>query len=79
LTFADSDRDAFVRWPSSRPTLREFIEAIESQTLLRHEFGHCGNGWTLLRGGDCSFGLVIQDPALLGPPSRSKKVYRGGL
>jgi len=51
-----------VRFPSSDLTVGEFIAAIEAQTPLRHRFGHCGNGWTILWGGDCSFGLSFQVP-----------------
>jgi len=51
-----------VRFPRANPTVREFIAAIETQTPLRHRFGHCGNGWTILWGGDCSFGLFFRVP-----------------
>jgi len=78
LTFADADKDFIVTWPSHSLTLREFIGTIESQTHLRHRFGHCGNGWTLLYGGDCSFGLSIRDTELIGAPSRPRKVYESG-
>jgi len=77
LTFAEDDKDALVRFPSPQITLREFIECIESQTVLRHRFMHCGNGWTLLHGGDCCFGLGIRDLDLIGAPPRPKKVYDG--
>jgi hypothetical protein len=51
-----------VRFPRADPTIREFIAAIESQTPLRHRFHHCGNGWTILWGGDCSFGVFFRVP-----------------
>jgi hypothetical protein len=74
-TFADADKDIVVTWASPSPTLREFIDNVESQTQLRHRFEHCGNGWSLLHGGDCSFGLSFRDPELTGPPPRRKRVY----
>jgi hypothetical protein len=49
-----------VRFPSKEPTIGEFIAAVESQTALRHRFHHCGNGYTILWGGDCSFGLFFR-------------------
>jgi hypothetical protein len=51
-----------VRFPSRGLTVGEFIDAIEAQTPLRHRFGHCGNGSTILWGGDCSFGLSFSPP-----------------
>jgi hypothetical protein len=44
-------------------SLREFAATIESQTSLRHRFGSCGNGYTILGGEDCSFGMSLRDPA----------------
>ena len=77
LTFAEEDKDNIVRWPSEQMTLGEFIAALESETALRHRFQHCGNGWTLLWGGDCCFGLSIRDPQLIGPPPYPRKRYEG--
>ena len=37
--------------------LREFVAAVESQTMLRHRFFHCGTCSSILYGGSCSFGL----------------------
>lgn len=54
--------DRAVRFPSRDVTVGSFIDAIESQTPLRHRFGHCGNGYTVLWGGDCSFGLRLRIP-----------------
>ena len=41
-------------------TLREFVDTIEAQSDLRHRFMHCGNGSSILFGGDCSFGLRLR-------------------
>ncbi len=41
-------------------TLREFVDTIESQSDLRHRFMHCGNGSSILFGGDCCFGLQLR-------------------
>lgn len=49
-----------VRFPSRKLTVGEFIAAIEAQTPLRHRFSHCGNGSTILNGGDCSFGVSLR-------------------
>jgi hypothetical protein len=76
FAFAEDEKDEVVSWPSEDMTLAEFIAAIESQTVLRHRFRHCGNGWTLLSGGDCSFGLIIRDRGFAADPSRKR--YEGG-
>jgi hypothetical protein len=46
-----------VDFPARDLTVAQLIATIESQTPYRHQFGHCGNGRTILWGGDCSFGL----------------------
>jgi hypothetical protein len=51
-----------IAFPSTEITVREFVSVIESQSTLRHRFGHCGNGSTILHGGDCSFGLSLRRP-----------------
>ena len=51
-----------VRWPRLVLSLREFVSAIEARTRIRHRFHGCGNGWTVLWGNDCSFGLALRDP-----------------
>lgn len=62
--FADDDQDLAVQWRQERMTLDEFVTAIESQTDLRAKFMHCGNGYTILHGGDCCFGLMVRDPSM---------------
>lgn len=66
--FADADKDTVIQWPRLELTLAEFLDAIESQTVLRRRFMHCGNGYTVLGGGDCCFGLYVRDPELAVPP-----------
>jgi hypothetical protein len=53
-----------VQFPARDLTIGEFAAAIEEQTPLRYRFGHCGNGSTILWGGDCSFGMSfrVRDP-----------------
>ena len=47
----ERDGDQTIQFPSSRPTLRAFIQAINTQTNLQCEGGgRCGNGATILRG-----------------------------
>ncbi|WP_254511038.1 hypothetical protein [Anatilimnocola floriformis] len=43
-------------------TLREFIETVETQSNLKHSVAHCGNGYSILYGGDCCFGLRMSEP-----------------
>ena len=57
-----------VHFPSRELSVGSFIAAIEAQTPLRHAFRHCGNGYTILRGGDCSFGLGFRVPRDRRPP-----------
>lgn len=54
-----SESDRVIRWPGREMTLRDFVAAIEGQTRLRHQFGSCGNGSTILWGGNCCFGLFL--------------------
>jgi hypothetical protein len=42
-------------------TLREFVDTVERQSNLRHRFAHCGNGSSVLFGGDACFGLYLQE------------------
>ena len=62
VEFYEADSTRTVHWSAERMTLRQFIAALESQTPLRHRFSGCGNGWTILWGNDCSFGLSMRDP-----------------
>lgn len=66
--FADADKHIVIKWPRRDLTIGEFLDAIESQTVLRRRFMHCGNGYTVLGGGDCCFGLYVRDPELVIPP-----------
>jgi len=49
-----------IRFRSTDLTLREFVDTIEAQSNLRHRFMHCGNGSSILFGGDCCFGLRLR-------------------
>jgi hypothetical protein len=53
------DSGRVVRWGGREMTLGEFLAAIEGQTRLRHQFGGCGNGSTILFGGNCCFGVFL--------------------
>jgi hypothetical protein len=62
--------DRAVLFPARELAVGEFISTVEAQTPLRHRFSHCGNGFTILGGGDCSFGLHFRvPPATPGSPS----------
>jgi hypothetical protein len=63
VSISDDLTDSSVDFPATTITLRDFVATIESQTPLRHRFGHCGNGSTVLWGGDCSFGLHLRPDA----------------
>ena len=65
--FADADKETLIKWQRQNVTLSEFLDAIESQSVLRRRFMHCGNGYTILHGGDCTFGLYVRDPKLTAP------------
>jgi hypothetical protein len=62
ISVPDDEKTKVIAFPETTVTLRQFVGAIESQSTLRHRFAHCGNGWTILRGGDCSFGLHVRHP-----------------
>jgi hypothetical protein len=51
--------DVSVILPSAKPTLRQVIRAIETQTPFRCEVGRCGNGVTFL-GGAYIMGIGIR-------------------
>jgi hypothetical protein len=55
-----ANADKRIRFRSTDITLREFIDTIETQSDLRHRFMHCGNGSSVLFGGDCCFGLRLR-------------------
>jgi len=52
--------DKQIRFRETDITLREFVDTIESQSELRYRFIHCGNGSSILFGGDCCFGLRLR-------------------
>ena len=60
VSISDDQVEQKVTFPSTKLSLREFVDAVERQTSLRHRFGHCGNGSSILWGGDCSFGLQLR-------------------
>jgi hypothetical protein len=60
VTARSDNAEIPIRFRKTDITLREFVNTIESQSELRHRFGHCGNGSSILFGGDCCFGLSIR-------------------
>ena len=62
ISAQNDEKSQVIVFPDTNLTLRQFVGAIESQSTLRHRFGHCGNGWTIIGGGDCSFGLHLRAP-----------------
>lgn len=62
ISVPDDEKTQVIVFPETTISLRQFVRAVESQSTLRHRFAHCGNGWTILWGGDCSFGLHLRRP-----------------
>jgi len=58
----EDEKQNEVAFPATHITLRQFVDAVEAQSTLRHRFSHCGNDSTILWGGDCSFGLHLRRP-----------------
>src|SRR5262249_35342995 len=63
LSYPESQAARAVRWAARGMTLREFLDTIEGQSRLRYRFGGCGNGTTILWGGNCCFGAFLSMPA----------------
>ena len=61
IYFPKSQAARAVQFPSTNITLGEFVAALEGQTSLRHRFMSCGQGHTILWGGD-NFGLWLDVP-----------------
>ncbi len=59
VSFPAAQADHVIRWPGREISVKEFMAAIEEQTRLRCELGSCGNGSTILFGGNCVFGVGI--------------------
>ena len=55
-----ADAETQIQFRATDITLREFVDTIESQSNLQHRFLHCGNGSSILFGGDCCFGLSLR-------------------
>jgi hypothetical protein len=62
MSVPDAMAAKVVRFPSCEMDVAAFGASIEEQTPLRLRFRHCGNGWTILWGGDCSFGMRFTVP-----------------
>ncbi len=62
ITVPQDESAKTIAFPATTLTLRDFVHAVESQSTLRHRFAHCGNGGTILWGGDCCFGLHLRRP-----------------
>ncbi len=62
ISVPQDEADVVIEFPATELTMRQFVDAVEQQSTLRHRFAHCGNGSTILWGGDCSFGLHLRHP-----------------
>jgi len=60
FSFPDADKQQVVHLPDQTVTLRQLLDAIERDTGMQASFSSCGNGYSILRGKDCCFGLHIQ-------------------
>jgi predicted PurR-regulated permease PerM len=58
----EADAATNVLFAREEMSLQEFVAAVESQTPIRHRFHSCGNGYTILEGEDCSFGMSLRRP-----------------
>lgn len=68
FTFAETDKDKIIHLPSNSPTVRQTVEAIQRDSGIEGRFLHCGNGYSVLFGPDCSFGLNFSDCGIRGEP-----------
>ncbi|MFN3150089.1 hypothetical protein [Bremerella sp.] len=68
FTFRQEDRDKIIHLPSKNPTVRETLEAIQRDAGIEGRFLHCGNGYSVLFGPDCCFGLNVSASGIRGEP-----------
>jgi hypothetical protein len=65
--------DVAVKLPSTSPTFRQAVAAIESQTGLRCRVGRCGNGKTVL------WGAYIMSVDVSRPEAPASRLYFAGF
>jgi hypothetical protein len=63
ISVPENERATVIDFPGKTISLRQFVDSVEHQSTLRHRFMHCGNGYTVLWGGDCCFGLRLRHPS----------------
>ncbi|MEW4561128.1 hypothetical protein AB1K70_01295 [Bremerella sp. JC770] len=59
FSFPDADRHKTVRLPETTVTVKQLLDAIERDTGMTGRFHSCGNGYSVLQGEDCGFGLYV--------------------
>ncbi len=59
FSFPAADSQQVVHLPHETLTVRRLLEAIERDTGLEGRFHSCGNGYSVLFGEDCCFGLIV--------------------
>lgn len=64
---AEADRNRMIQLPSRELTVREYLKVLDEQIRIDWKFRHCGNGYSILQGGDCCFGLHIRQRNTTGP------------
>ena len=62
IQYGDRNGGLLVRFSDEVLTLRGFINAIESQTPLRHRIDGCGNAYTIIDGPAYNFGMSLREP-----------------
>lgn len=68
FTFSDADKDKVIHLPSKNPTVRQTLDAIQRDAGIEGQFRHCGNGFSILYGPDCCFGLNVHARGIQGEP-----------
>jgi len=59
FSFPETEKHKTVRLPETTVTLQQLLDAIERDTGMTGRFYSCGNGYSILQGEDCSFGLYV--------------------
>lgn len=61
FSFRDADQRVAVDFRKRTMTLGEFFDAMDEQTELQYRINYCANGYTVLWGNSCCFGVFFSD------------------
>ncbi|WP_146115806.1 MULTISPECIES: hypothetical protein [Pirellulaceae] len=59
FSFPDAQKLQVVHLPDETVTLQQLLDAVEHDTGMEGRFHSCGNGYSIIQGEDCCFGLNI--------------------